>query len=64
MKSLWYWVISGIFIALIIFNATYLDFSNLFSDESFIALISILATLCAFILLWLLFLSRKIMNSK
>ena len=47
-------------IALIIYNATKLDFQGLFKDESMIAAITILASLCAILLLQVLRISKKI----
>lgn len=46
--------------ASVIFNVTKLDFSNLFKGDSQIAVISILASLCVFILLAILQVSLKI----
>ena len=46
--------------ASIVFNATKLEFDNLFQDDSQIAVISILASLCVFILLAILQVSFKI----
>lgn len=51
---------SIIAIGLIIFNATKLNFSALFEGESFTAVITILAALCAIILLQILRISKKI----
>lgn len=50
------------FIALIIigFNATKIDFNNPFHGESTVALITILAALCALILLQILRISKNI----
>ncbi|HAV54737.1 MAG TPA: hypothetical protein DCX41_07385 [Aequorivita sp.] len=45
---------------LIIFNATKLDFDNLFAGESGVASISILAGLCAILLLGILLVSKMI----
>ncbi|WP_298756324.1 hypothetical protein [uncultured Psychroserpens sp.] len=45
---------------LIIYNATRLDFDNLFEGESIIALITILASLCAVALLQILRLSKRV----
>lgn len=60
MKSIYiYLIISVVFVFLIGFNSTFLDFNNLLQGQSFIALISIVATLCALILLWILYLVRK-----
>ncbi len=47
-------------LALIIFNATKLNFSALFEGESFTAILTILAALCALILLQILRVSKKI----
>jgi len=47
-------------IALIIYNATKLDFDGLLEGESMIALITIIAALCAILLLQILRISRKI----
>jgi len=47
-------------IALIIYNATKLDFNALFEGESIIAIITILASLCAIVLLQILRISKKI----
>lgn len=47
-------------IASIIFNATKLEFNNLFNGDSQVAVISILAALCVFILLVILQISFKI----
>lgn len=59
MKIL-YLVLSLIAVGLIIFNATILDFSNLFEGDSLVALISIMASFCALILLAILFVSTRI----
>jgi predicted membrane channel-forming protein YqfA (hemolysin III family) len=45
---------------LIIFNTTKLDFGNLLEGESTVAVISILAGLCAVLLLTILLVSKKI----
>ncbi|OZV71041.1 hypothetical protein [Winogradskyella aurantia] len=47
-------------VILIIFNATKLDFNALLTGESFSAVLSIIAGLCAIILLQTLRLSKKI----
>ncbi|MGB5434986.1 MAG: hypothetical protein WBM98_03770 [Maribacter sp.] len=47
-------------IALIGYNVTYIDFNNPFIGDSFIALIGILAALCAIVLLLIFLTSRKI----
>ncbi|WP_296380160.1 hypothetical protein [Winogradskyella sp.] len=52
--------LTAIAIGLIIFNATKLNFEALFEGESFIAVITIIAALCAVILLQILRISKKI----
>ena len=47
-------------VALIAYNATLLDFDNLFKGDSIIALIGIVAALCAIVLLLVFLLSKKI----
>jgi len=47
-------------LASIIFNATKLDFNNLFKGDSQIAVISVLASLCVLVLLTILQISFKI----
>ncbi|MBF4985731.1 hypothetical protein FNJ87_15835 [Nonlabens mediterrranea] len=54
------YILMALAAASIIFNATKLDFSNLFKGDSQIAVISILASLCVFILLAILQVSLKI----
>jgi len=53
-------ILSVIAIALIIFNATKLNFEALFAGESQIALITIIAALCVIVLLQILRISKKI----
>lgn len=53
-------ILSLIGLGLIIFNATKLNFNALFEGESMIALIVILASLCAIILLLILHTSKRI----
>lgn len=53
-------VLTVIAIALIGFNATKLNFEALFEGESQTALITIIAALCAIILLQILRISKKI----
>ncbi|WP_411765956.1 hypothetical protein [Winogradskyella sp. A3E31] len=53
-------ICSIIAIALIVFNITKLNFDALFKGESFTAVLTIIAGLCALILLQILRLSRKI----
>ncbi|MFC4722600.1 hypothetical protein ACFO5O_09725 [Geojedonia litorea] len=47
-------------IALIIFNATKIDFNAPFEDQSVVALITIFALLCAVVLLQILRLSKRV----
>lgn len=47
-------------LSLIIYNITNVDFNNLFAKESVIALITILASLCAILLLQILRVSKRI----
>lgn len=51
-------------VALIGYNATILNFENILSEKSKIALISIIASVCAILLLWLLLISKKITEKK
>ena len=59
MKPLIY-IITFLAAALIIYNATQLNFSALFDKESTVALITILASLCAIALVQILRISKKI----
>ncbi|RAJ15018.1 hypothetical protein [Olleya aquimaris] len=54
------YIITILAIGLIIYNARMLDFSALFEGESIVAVITILAALCAIILLQILRISKKI----
>ena len=53
-------VLTVIAVALIAFNATKLDFNNLLDGDSFTAVLTIVAALCAILLLQILRLSKKI----
>ena len=53
-------ILTLIAIGLIIFNATKLSFEALFEGESYTAIITIIAALCAMILLQILRISKKI----
>lgn len=53
-------IISIIALALIVFNATKVDVYSPFEGESVIALITILASLCAIILLQILRYSKRV----
>ncbi len=46
--------------ALVIYNATQLDFNNLFKGESSVAAVSVLAGLCAILALGILLVSKRI----
>jgi len=50
-------------LAVVVFNITQLDFSNLFQGNSIIALIGIVASLCALCIL-LIFRSAKMIDEK
>ena len=54
------WILSVIAAGLIIFNSTKLDFNALFEGESYTAILTIIAGLCAIILLQILRISKKI----
>jgi uncharacterized integral membrane protein len=53
-------ILSVLAIILIGFNFTKIDLNNPFSEESVLALITILASLCAIILLQILRISKRI----
>nr|WP_246431411.1 hypothetical protein [Winogradskyella flava] len=53
-------VLSIIAFALIVFNSTKLNFDALFEGESYTAILTIIAALCAIILLQILRISKKI----
>ena len=53
-------ILTIIAIALIIFNTTKLNFEALLSGESYTAVLTIIAALCAIILLQILRISKKI----
>ena len=53
-------IVTIVALGIIIFNATKLDFNNLFVGKSQIALISILAAGCAIFLVQILRLSKKV----
>lgn len=59
MKAFTY-ILSIIAIGLIIFNLTQIDFNNPFNHEGKVALITVLAGLCAILLLTILRISKKI----
>ena len=53
-------VLAILAVAIIAYNITVLDFSNLLGKDSSVALISILACICAILLLLILHTSKKI----
>ncbi len=53
-------ILSLIALALIIFNVTQLNFSRLFEGDSIVALITIVLSLCAILLLQILRISKRI----
>ena len=53
-------ILSIIAVALIIYNSTKVDFNAPFEGESVIAIITIMAALCALLLLQILRVSKKI----
>ena len=53
-------ILTIIALGLIAYNATELDFDNLFEGKSVIALITILASLCAILLLQILRFSKRV----
>ncbi|WP_224488379.1 hypothetical protein [Robertkochia flava] len=48
--------------ALVIYNATLIDFSNPFEGDSTVAIIGVVASLCAILLLVILSISRQIQD--
>lgn len=54
------WILTTIALVLIAFNGTKLNFNALFEGESYTAVITIIAALCAIILLQILRISKKI----
>ena len=55
-------IISVVAILIIIFNMTLIDFSNFFSDNNTIALVTIVAGLCCLVIIRILVLTNKIKN--
>lgn len=53
-------ILTLVAVALIIFNATQLNFNALLEGQSLVALITIIASLCAIMLLQILRISKKI----
>jgi hypothetical protein len=54
------YIIIALALGLVIFNVRQLDFSNLFSHDSMIALINIVAALCAILILLIFRISKSI----
>jgi uncharacterized membrane protein YuzA (DUF378 family) len=61
MKTFTY-ILIAIATLLCIYNATKLDFSNLLQGDSLVALISIVASLCAVLILLIFMTSKKIQD--
>lgn len=59
MKTFTY-IVFALALVFIVINATMLDFSNLFEGQSLIAIIGILATMCALVLLLIFNMSKAI----
>lgn len=59
MKNFTY-ILSIIALGLVIYNFTQVNYSDPFSDKSIVALITIMAGLCAILLLTILRISKKI----
>ena len=49
-------------LALVVYNATLIDFSEPFQGDSTVAIIGVVASLCAILLLVILNISRQIQN--
>lgn len=60
MKKIWILVLIVLGLALIAYNVTLVDFGNPFEGNSIIALIGIMASLCAIVLLLVYSTSKKI----
>ncbi|WP_139854258.1 hypothetical protein [Aequorivita sinensis] len=54
------YILMALSFALIIFNATKLEFDNILVGDSSVAVFGILAGMCSFILLGILLISKKI----
>lgn len=62
--KLFRYIIMAIGLALIVFNATKLDFNDPLQGESQVALIGIAAAACAIILMLILIASQKVKNKQ
>ncbi|AWX44700.1 hypothetical protein HME9304_01703 [Flagellimonas maritima] len=60
MKKTFIFILIFLALALIAYNVTLVDFSNPFEGDSTIALIGIVASLCAIVLLLIFITSKKI----
>ncbi|PVW17413.1 hypothetical protein [Marixanthomonas spongiae] len=58
------YILMALAVGLIIFNATKLDFDHLFEGDSMVAAISVLAGVCAILLLVILQVSQVIQKKK
>lgn len=62
MNKIGYFILILLAVALIAYNATMIDYQNPFEGDSIIALIGIVAPLCAIILLLIYMTSKRIQN--
>lgn len=60
MNKTGYIILIVLAVALMVYNATMIDFQNPFEGDSLIALIGIVAPLCAIILLLIYMMSKRI----
>jgi uncharacterized membrane protein len=63
MKRIWIVVLIVLGLALVAYNITLVDFKNPLEGNSIIALIGIMASLCAIVLLLVYNTSKKIQNN-
>jgi len=60
MMRIFIYILIALASGLVVYNATKLDFGNIFQGDSAVASISILAGLCAILLLGILLISKRI----
>lgn len=53
-------ILMGLSLGMVLFNAVQIDWQDPLAEESAVAVIGVMAALCAFLLLLLLLLSKKI----
>ncbi len=58
------YILMALSLALVVYNATRLDFGHMFEGDSSIAAISTMAGLCSLLLLTILLISKKIAEEK